>query len=342
MARLRVAGIGAGQFSRFHYDAWTRLREVDLVAVCDPDPIRAAEVARGFGIPRTYGSAAEMLDRERPDLVDIVAPPHAHAALIAICAERDIDAICQKAFCRDLAEAEATVALAERAGIRLVVHENFRFQPWYRELRRQIAAGRIGEPYEIGFRLRTGDGRGPNAYLERQPYFRAMPRFLVRETGIHFIDTFRFLLGEITAVYASLARLNPAIAGEDAACLLFDFANGCRGVFDGNRLVDHPAPNPRLTLGRMLIEGSEGVLRLDGLGRIHARRLGSFEETEVSYRWQARATGGDSVFNLVRHVVDHILHGTALENSARDYLANLRVEAAAYDSAARGTRVTLS
>jgi predicted dehydrogenase len=342
MARLRVAGIGAGQFSRFHHDGWTRLPEVELVAVCDPDAARAAEAARRFAIPRTYADAAEMLDRERPDLVDIVAPPPTHAALIALCAERGIDTVCQKAFCRDLAEAEAVVAHAERAGIRLIVHENFRFQPWYRELRRQIVAGRIGEPYEIGFRLRTGDGRGPDAYRDRPPFFRTMPRFLVRETGVHLIDTFRFLFGEITAVYASLARLNPAIAGEDAALLVFDFAGGRRGVFDGNRLVDHAAPNPRLTLGEMLVEGSGGVLRLDGHGRIHARPLGTADETEVPYAWEARATGGDSVFALQRHVVEHILRGAPLENPARDYLANLRIEAAAYDSAARGVRVALA
>jgi predicted dehydrogenase len=342
MARLRVAGIGAGQFSRFHHDAWTRLPDVDLVAVCDPDPARANEAARRFGVPRTYGDAAEMLDRERPDLVDIVAPPTTHAPLIAACAARGIDTICQKAFCRDLAEAEAATALAEDAGIRLVVHENFRFQPWYRELRRQLLAGRIGEPYEIAFRLRTGDGRGPDAYLDRQPYFRSMPRFLLRETGIHFIDTFRFLFGEVSAVYAGLARLNPAIAGEDAALLLFDFANGRRGLFDGNRLVDHPAPNPRLTLGEMLIEGSDGVLKLDGRGHIHLRALGAASWTELPYAWEERATGGDSVFALQRHLVDHILRGAPVENRARDYLPNLRIEAAAYDSAARGVRVPLA
>ena len=36
------------------------------------------------------------------------------------------------------------------------------------------------------------------AYLERQPYFQTMPRFLVHETAIHLVDVFRFLLGEIS------------------------------------------------------------------------------------------------------------------------------------------------
>ena len=89
-------------------------------------------------------------------------------------------------------------------GGQLVVHENFRWQPWYREAHRLIRDGVLGKLHSVAFRLRPGDGQGPRAYLERQPYFQKMPRLLVHETAIHWIDTFRFLMGEITAVYASL------------------------------------------------------------------------------------------------------------------------------------------
>ena len=87
-----------------------------------------------------------------------------------------------------------------------------------------LQARALGEVYQITFRLRPGDGQGPEAYLERQPYFQTMERFLVHETAIHFIDVFRFLLGEEpSTVYASLRRLNPAIKGEDAGLMLFSF-----------------------------------------------------------------------------------------------------------------------
>ncbi|MEC7204614.1 MAG: Gfo/Idh/MocA family oxidoreductase, partial [Pseudomonadota bacterium] len=94
-----------------------------------------------------------------------------------------------------------------------------------------------------------------------------MERFLVHETAIHFVDVFRFLMGEVETVYADLTRFNPAIAGEDSGYIVFQFRNGARGLFDGNRLVDHAAENRRLTMGDMLIEGSHAVLRLDGDGR---------------------------------------------------------------------------
>ena len=336
MAKLRVATIGAGYFSQFHHDAWSRIDDVELVAVCDRDRAKAAAFAERFAIPASYDDVAAMLDRERPDLVDIATPPATHLELIRETAARGLSTICQKAFCRSLAEAEEAAAVAEQAGILLVVHENFRFQPWYQEIRRQIDAGAIGEPYQAAFRLRPGDGQGPHAYLDRQPYFQKMERFLVHETAIHFIDTFRFLFGEVDAVLGRLCRLNPAIAGEDAGFILFEFASGVRALFDGNRLVDHAADNRRLTMGEMLVEGSSGTIRLDGYGRLFHRPFGQNQEREIAYGWDNVGFAGDSVLRLQRHVVDHLQGRGRLYNGAREYLANLRIEEAVYASSASG------
>jgi len=194
----------------------------------------------------------------------------------------------------------------------------------------------------VTFRLRPGDGQGPRAYLDRQPYFQQMERFLVHETAIHQIDVFRYLLGEVTGVTAELAKLNPVIAGEDAGLILFRFENGARGVFDGNRLSDHPAENRRLTMGEMFIEGSKGVIRLNGDGGLFHRKHGENGEQAIDYAWDNRGFGGDCVYRLQEHVVRHLLHGDAVMNSACDYLANLRIEEAVYRSSSRGERIALS
>ena len=74
------------------------------------------------------------------------------------------------------------------------MHENFRFQPWHIKIKELLKNKYIGTPYQISFKMRTGDGQGKNAYLNRQPYFQKMERFLIHETGIHFIDLFRSLI----------------------------------------------------------------------------------------------------------------------------------------------------
>ncbi|MEF2552964.1 Gfo/Idh/MocA family oxidoreductase [Aurantimonas sp. A2-1-M11] len=341
MSKLRVATIGAGYFSRFHHDAWSRIDDASLVAVCDQDAAKAREYADRWSVPNVYTDVDAMLDTVRPDLVDIITPPHTHLELIRKTTGRKIPTVCQKAFCTGISEAEEAAKLAADAQTLLVVHENFRFQPWYREIRRQIEAGRVGTVYQAGFRMRPGDGQGPRAYLDRQPYFQKMERFLVHETAIHFVDTFRYLFGPVDAVMARLTRLNPVIAGEDAGFILFEFANGVRAMFDGNRLGDHLADDRRLTMGEMLVEGSEGTIRLDGYGRLFFRSFGTNVKSEIAYERNMEGFAGDSVLALQRHVVDHLLQGTPVVNTAADYLANLRIEAAIYASAGDGMLKTV-
>lgn len=341
IAPLRVATVGTGYFSQFHYDAWNRIDEVELAALCSLDQQQANAVAERYDVPAIFQDMSVMLDEVRLDLLDIITPPETHKAMVEAAVARGIPVICQKPLAPTLAEAEAIVALAEAAGILLVVHENFRFMPWFQQARRVIEEGRLGQPHSVHFRMRPGDGQGPRAYLDRQPYFQNMSRFLIHETGIHFIDSFRYLMGEVTAVYGQLRRINPAIAGEDAGYALFTFACGATGLLDGNRLNDHTADNCRLTMGEMHLEGSGGVLRLDGFGDLWWKPHGGPELRE-DYDWEARGFGGDCVYRLQRHVVEHLLTGGPLVNSGRDYLTNLRIEEAIYDSSRSGRRIDLA
>ena len=328
---LKVAGVGAGYFAQFHYEAWQRMQRVEPIALCDLDQNKAQTMAKRFGVAYVFRDAAAMLKSVQPDLLDIVTPPETHLGLVQLAAEHQLPVICQKPLAPTLAEAQAVVAVAEDAGILLVVHENFRFQPWFQELRRLLQSGMIGTCYSASFRLRPGDGQGPDAYLSRQPYFQKMERFLIHETGIHFIDTFRFLFGEVSSVYAELRRLNPVIAGEDSGTVLCEFRNSVSVLFDGNRLVDHEAEDTRLTMGEMLIEGAAGVLRLNGQGRIFFRKYGE-QENEHEYAWESCGFAGDCVFSCQSHVVSHLLNGTQFQNSGREYLRNLELEEAIYES----------
>ncbi len=337
---LRVAAVGTGYFSQFHLEAWTRMPGVTLAGICSRGLENAETAGRNYDT-QPFQDFEEMLDAVKPDLVDIITPPVTHLAYITAAAERRIPMICQKPFCQTVDEAELAVQRAAAADTLLVVHENFRFQPWHREIKRVIEQARLGEIYQATFRLRPGDGQGPDAYLARQPYFQQMERFLVHETAIHLIDVFRFLLGEATSVFAQLNRLNPAIVGEDAGIILMNFESGARALFDGNRLSDHAAENRRLTMGEMSIEGSAGTLRLDGDGRLFFRAHGSNDEGEISYAWSNTGFGGDCVYALQEHVVAHLTSGTPVHNTGRDYLANLRAEAAVYDANAQGTKTTL-
>lgn len=337
----RVGVVGLGYFSQFHLRAWAALEGAELVGVADLDPGRAAQAAQTYG-GQAYATV-DALCAETLDVVDLVAPPTAHAALVAAAARPGRVVICQKPFCRSLEEAQTVTAAAEAAGATLVVHENFRFQPWHRRIKRFLDDGDLGAIYQARFALRPGDGRGPDAYLSRQPVFQTMPRLLIHETGVHFIDVFRWLLGDIASVYADLRRLNPIIAGEDDGLLILNHVGGARSVFDGNRLSDHVAEDKRRTMGEMEIEGEKGVLRLDGAGRLFFRAFDADAEAEVPLDVEPDFStfGGGCVDALNAAVLAGWRGDAPFENAADEYLHIVAASEAAYRSAETGARVAV-
>ena len=339
---LRVLAVGAGYFSQYHYQAWHNVTGAQCVGIVDHDIDKARDVAARWGIAQVYQSIEPALAALQVDLVDLIVPPQSQRELVSQCLANHLPMICQKPFGVDLADAIAMTEAAERAAVTLVIHENFRWQAWYREAKRLINLGTLGSLHSVAFRLRPGDGQGPRAYLDRQPYFQTMPRLLVVETAIHWIDTFRFLLGDVNAVYAQLRTINPVIKGEDAGYILFEFDGGSTGLFDGNRLNDHVATNPRRTMGEMWLEGSHGVLRLDGDARLWWKPHQAAEQEHTFDRGADDSFGGGACEALQGHVVKHFTDGAALENTARAYLSNLTIQEAVYRSHALRRRIELS
>jgi D-apiose dehydrogenase len=333
MKQFRGLCIGAGYFSQFHLDAWKRMPDADIVGVCDVNPEQAQLRAEEFHIERVFGSAEQALEELQPDFVDIITRPETHEPLVRAAVNRGVPVICQKPLAPDFDTARAIVETAEKADVPLMVHENFRFQPWYREIKRLWEEGAIGTRlHSLTFRSRPGDGWGPDAYLSRQPYFREMQRLLVYETGVHFIDTFRYLAGEIDEVYAILRRLNPVIQGEDAALLTFRFHSGAVGVWDANRFNEGMVGDARLTFGQLLMEGDGGSLQLREDGRITVQPLGESERLH-DYRFERRGFAGDCVYLTQRHFLDGLSAGQPFETNGRDYLQTLAVQEAVYRSA---------
>lgn len=329
----KIACIGAGYFARYHVDAWMRLPDAQLVAICDQDEAKARALADEFGVERVFTDPETMCREVDFSVADIITPPETHLALVTLMTQHGKHIICQKPLAPTLAESEEIHRTCVRAQKRFMVHENFRFQPWHRKMKELISEGILGDRlHTITQTMRTGDGYGPDAYLGRQPYFRTMPRLLMFETGIHFIDVLRCLGGEVTTVFAKMRTLNPVIVGEDAAIVLLDFASGAQGIIDGNRFNEANHPDPRYTFGTTVIEGSDGTLRLSLDGTLTLQRLGE-KEKEVEYHHERKGFAGDCVFAIQQHFLLALRSGSPFETNGEDYLKSLTVLEACYDSA---------
>ncbi len=79
--KLRTGLAGAGFIAATHCRALRQIAETDLVAVCDPEPGKAASFAKKWRIAQAYESLAEMVERARPSVVHVLSPPPLHVPL---------------------------------------------------------------------------------------------------------------------------------------------------------------------------------------------------------------------------------------------------------------------
>ena len=129
------------------------------------------------------------------------------------------------------ADFTAMIDACESAGVRLMIHENWRFRPWYRALRAEIDSGSIGRPIRLRIAHRDTRAVRPGGFTD-QPYLAAMPRLILMDMGCHLVDTARYLMGEIQSVSATIGRFGADNIGEDVAMLAVSFASGALGWLD--------------------------------------------------------------------------------------------------------------
>jgi D-apiose dehydrogenase len=335
---LKGAMIGAGYFAQFQAEGWNRIPGAKIVAVADTLPGRAEEFAKRWDIPRAYRDAAAMLAKEQPAFVDIATRPESHVELVGLAAQSGAHVICQKPMAPTWAESVAMVKTCQAANVRLLMHENWRWQPWYREIKRLLDAGKFGKPFHIAFRMRTGDGRGAEPYTV-QPYFRNVQRFVVYEVAVHFLDTFRYLVGEIASVFCQTTRVNPVIKGEDYALIQLTFASGCRGLIDANRFSGRVPVD--VALGEFRLEGDRGMIRLSPDGQLWFTEYGQ-DERPHSFRATDQGYKGDSVKATQEHMVHCLQTGEPCESEGEEYLKSVAAVFAGYRSTESGCVVNIS
>ena len=64
MKKLKIGMVGAGNIAKTHLDAYKKVENAEIVAICDINPETLAETAEIYGIEKTYATEAEMLANE--------------------------------------------------------------------------------------------------------------------------------------------------------------------------------------------------------------------------------------------------------------------------------------
>jgi predicted dehydrogenase len=265
-----------------------------------------------------------MLAAEGIDALDVASPRETHAAWVEAAAARTIDVLCQKPLTPTLADAETLIRAVE-GKTRLMVHENWRFRPWYRELKRWIAEGELGEivlarlaMISSGF-LPDASGRRPA--FERQPFMAREARLMIAEVLIHHLDVMRFLCGALRVAGARAARTLPEVRGETAATVFLETASGAPVVVTGTMAAPGYPPRPP---DRLEIIGSKAsaVFADSELSLLGPRPRRQRYDPDQGY--QASFDG------VIAHFVDCLETGAPFETDPTDNLETLRLVEHAY------------
>ncbi|MCT9819794.1 Gfo/Idh/MocA family oxidoreductase [Microbacterium sp. W1N] len=212
MTITRYALIGAGHRAQMYVDAITDTYadRAALVAICEPNPGRAAHYAdlvagRGFAAPTTWqpDRLEEMIAAERVDRVIVCARDDLHAELIVRSLEAGADVVVEKPLTIDADSAAAIEAAVERTGRRVVLTFNYRYSPRNSALRQVLQEGLIGEITSIDFSWMLDTMHGAD-------YFRRWHRekvhsggLLVHKSSHHFDLVNWWLRSTPRRVYAS-------------------------------------------------------------------------------------------------------------------------------------------
>lgn len=145
---VRVGVVGCGAQSQLaHIPALRQNRNVEIVALCDPDIRKINHLRRLHGIPRHFLDFDDLKLDDGIDAVVIATPNHLHAPMAIAAMEYGKDVLCEVPLALNSDEAAAMIATADRLGRRLFPCLNTRLRPDVQTIRKFIEGGELGDVY---------------------------------------------------------------------------------------------------------------------------------------------------------------------------------------------------
>jgi predicted dehydrogenase len=226
MTKQLTAGIlGAGQMGRRHGTNLMKLG-AQVVAVCDRDPARAAELAAALSPEtRSFDDFARMLDAVEMDILYLCLPPFAHEGQLEAAAAKGIHLFVEKPIAIDTRQAAKMVEAVRKAGVISQVGYHMRFNETVARLKALVDSGATGRPTLF-------DGRYACNSLHGKPWWMDKEKSggQVFEQVIHIYDMAMHLLGNPATAVGFLDDLChreiPGYTVEDTSVSAIRFQSG--------------------------------------------------------------------------------------------------------------------
>jgi predicted dehydrogenase len=349
MSETRVAVIGCGYQGRAHVESLRKLPDVRVVAVCDLNDERAAEVAALHDVPSSYSDYRDLLAGEPElDLVTVCTMPDTHREIVIGALSFGANVLCEKPFARHLQEGLEMADAAAAAGRLLTVGFNMRHMTASTAVRRFVETGALGTPICARGWMLANDVPWWGRHYERA----VSGGGALASTAVHMIDLVRWLAGNPipTTATASMATIFPrkrsvaapvpdAAATYDVEDIVFGhvrFAGGFWLSIEASWVWDDPGGGWNYSFD---LVGDRAQARLDPL--TFTRETGDGQLEQVASGTVGDVSFPDSIDREIADVVAAVREGRPALGRVEDALYVQAIVDALYASAAAGHEVAI-
>lgn len=339
MSDIGFGLVGCGRISRKHFDAVRDTKDARIAAVCDILPERAKEHGEKLGVP-WYTDLRDMLAKQRDvDVVSVLTPSGLHAEHCIMAAEAGKHVVVEKPMALRLDDADRMILSCAKAGVRLFVVKQNRYNPPVQALRKALEAGRLGKLVLGTVRVRWSRDQ---KYYDQDSWRGtwALDGGVLANQASHHIDLLEWMMGDVESVFARTATQLVKIEAEDTAVVVLKFTNGALGVIEATT-----ATRPKDLEGSVSVLGSHGSVVIGGFA-VNELTTWNFREPqpEDSEMIAATKTTPPSVYGfghaaVVGHTVDCIRTGRPALVDGLEGRKSLELITAIYESAESGLEV---
>jgi len=335
-----IAFVGCGGIVNYGHIPAYKASGFNLIGGYDINREAAEQTVKTHGLKKVYGSLDELLADPAVEIVDIAVMAWSQFEIVqrVIAAKKHM--LCQKPFSDKYAEAVKMVELAREAGLKIAVHQQFRWGQIIRAAKAIMEAGWLGALLDVQVQVSI------MTPWDMWPWLAEQSRLEVLYHSIHYLDALRFLFGD-PALVTSRHTKNPAqkAKGETKTITVLEYESGLQILI----AVCHYDWSPGLysifrVLGTEgLIEGTIGTNYDYPHGRSDTIKFTS--RSEPSRNFEATLPGRwipDAFYGPMASQMEAIQTGNEPLTSGADNLGTLRVVEASYRSMADGRSVAPS
>lgn len=327
----KVAVIGGGTMGRVHLDAYSRIPQAEVTAICDARVEVAEELADRFSA-LAFTDVKELFASAEFDVVDICTPTNTHLDCIKLAAAAGKHICCEKPMARTTGQAMEALRICDEAGVILFPAQVLRWFPEFRKLHDLIESGAIGDVVEVRTTRGSAYPRGTD------DWFADMKRSggVVLDMIIHDFDWLRWCFGKVRRVYAR-GLYESHIPHTDYALVTLRFESGVIAHVEGNWAK----------AGGFDVEvevaGTKGLLSYTNRDAVPISiEIKSKEEGRIGVTVPESPTIESPYYLELKHFVTCLEEGKRPDVAAEDGMEAVRVGEAALRSIGTGQPVSLA